>query len=82
MKLDQYESKQTLNVFNKLGFEIVTTNEYMDYLYHRDIPDEVIVDKKQLISNQIINKSISNVGIPDWIFDSLYENISSVNTQS
>ncbi len=76
MRLDQYESKQTLIVFKKLGFETITTNEHMDYLYHRDILDEIIVDKKQLISNQIINRSIHNVGIPDWIFDSLYENLS------
>jgi len=76
LKLDQYESKQALIVFKKLGFEITTTNEYMDYLYYRDIPDEIIVDKKQVISNQIINKSICNVGISDWIFDSLYENLS------
>ena len=76
MKRNEYTSKQTLHVFDLLGFEVIDTPvDVIVYLFHRNIPDEIIVDKISLISNTIINKQLENVGIPDWIFDSLYENL-------
>ena len=76
MKRNEYESKQTLNVFQTLGFETFETgiNE-ITYLFHKDIPDEIIVDKIPLISNAILKKQLTNIGLPDWVFDSLYLNL-------
>ena len=76
MKRNEYESKQTLNVFKTLGFEPFDTGvDAITYLFHRDIPDEIIVDKIPLISHTIIEKQLKNIGLPDWVFDSLYFNL-------
>ncbi len=46
MKRNEYESSQVINVFEALGFEVFPTSvESIVYFYHRDIPDEIIVDK-------------------------------------
>lgn len=74
MKRNEYESKKILIVFDSIGFEVITIPvNTIVYLFHRSIPDEVIVDKIPLISNTVIKKQLENVGIPDWIFDSLYD---------
>lgn len=75
MKINQYNSEQVLKVFQVLGFETITENEFMSYLYHTDIMDEVIIDKKPKISNTVISKSLYNIKLNDWVFDSLYTNL-------
>lgn len=76
MKSNEYDSEQTLNVFKTLGFEIIPTSvDIIYYLFHKDIIDEVIVDKISSISHTIIEKQLENIGVPQWIFDSLYANI-------
>lgn len=76
MKHNEYESKQTLIVFKTLGFEdIGVETPEITYLYHRDIPDEIIVDNTLKISYKVISKQLQNIGINDWIFDSLYKNL-------
>ena len=75
MKLDQYTSEQSLKVFQVLGFKIITENDFMMYMYHGDIMDEIIIDKKTEISNIVLDKSLSNIGLNDWVFDSLYNNL-------
>ena len=75
MKINQYNSQQTLKVFQTLGFKTIIENEFMNYLYHDGIMDEIIVDKKLLISNSVISKSLCNIKLDDWVFDSLYANL-------
>ena len=76
MKQNTYESNQVIIVFKKLGFEIFKTsvNEII-YFYHKDIQDEVFVDKIPLISNRVIQKQLENIGLTEWAFDSLYEQL-------
>ena len=50
LKLDSYSSKQTLLIFDKLGFKRILDNEYVNYLFHPSILEEVFVDKTHKIS--------------------------------
>ena len=75
MKFDSYSSKQTLLVFDKLGFKCILDNEYVNYLFHPGILEEVFVDKTHEIANEVISKSLCDIKLNEWIFDSLYENL-------
>jgi len=75
LKLVTYDSKQTLKVFVVLGFETITENEFVTYLYSRVSNEEVFVDKNTNIGFEIIKKQLEYIHVHEWVFDALYENL-------
>ena len=73
MKLETYNSQTTLEVFKKLGFEIVVENEYVYYLFHQGIRNEIFVDKQRTIEFEVLEKQLCNIKLDTWVFDSLYD---------
>jgi len=78
LKQSSYDSEQTLKVFQNLGFEIIKEieNEFVYYLYHKIILEEIIVDKVNHIDYKIIKKQLGYIKLNSGIFDYLYENLS------
>ena len=56
MKQSNYESKRILAVFLELGFQRITEadNEFVYYLYHPTIKQEVIVDKIANVDFEVV----------------------------